>query len=59
MGGTTTKYLVDDLNPTELPQVLDEIVSSSVTRTYAYGLERLSENQKVHNKWTPDAGRFL
>ena len=24
-GGTTTKYLVDTLNPTGLPQVLDEI----------------------------------
>lgn len=36
-GGTTTKFLVDDHNPTGLPQVLDEIVNGSVTRTYAYG----------------------
>jgi len=34
-GGTTTKFLIDDLNPTGLPQVLDETVSGSVTRTYA------------------------
>ena len=34
--GTTTKFLVDDHNPTGLPQVLDELVSGSVTRTYAY-----------------------
>jgi len=35
--GTTTKFLVDDKNPTGLPQVLDEIVSGSVTRTKGYG----------------------
>ena len=45
VGGSTTKFLVDSLNPTKLPQVLDEIVSGSVTRTYAYGLQRISENQ--------------
>src|SRR5947208_14490272 len=32
-GGVTTKYLVDDLNPTGLPQVLDEKVIGSETRT--------------------------
>jgi RHS repeat-associated protein len=53
VGGTTTKYLVDDLNPTGLPQVLDEIVSTLVTRTYAYGLQRISENQLVGSTWTP------
>src|SRR3989442_15239874 len=53
IGGTATKYLVDDLNPTGLPQVLDEIVSGSVTRTYAYGLQRISENQLVGSTWTP------
>jgi len=47
-GGTTTKFLVDDHNPTGLPQVLDEIVSGSVTRAYAYGLQRISENQLVN-----------
>ena len=39
-GGVTTKYLVDTLNPTHLPQVLDETVNGSVTRTYAHGLQR-------------------
>jgi RHS repeat-associated protein len=52
-GGTATKYLVDDHNPTGLPQVLDEIVSGSVTRTYAYGLQRTSENQLISGTWTP------
>lgn len=41
-GGVTTKFLVDDKNPTGLPQVLDEIMNGSVTRTYAYGLQRIS-----------------
>ncbi len=52
-GGVTTKYLMDDLNPTGLPQVLDEKVSGSVTRTYAYGLQRVSENQLVGGTWAP------
>jgi hypothetical protein len=47
VGGTTTKYLVATLNPTGLPQVIDELVSGAVTRTYAYGLQRISENQKI------------
>jgi hypothetical protein len=46
IGGTTTKFLVDDKNPTGLPQVLDELVNGSVTRTYAYGLSRISENRR-------------
>jgi RHS repeat-associated protein len=53
IGGTTTKFLVDSLNPTGLSQVLDEIVSGSVTRTYAHGLQRISENQLVGSTWTP------
>jgi len=53
VGGTTTKYLVDDLNPTGYSQVMDELVNGSVTRTYAYGLNRISENQLIGNTWTP------
>ena len=52
-GGVTTQFLVDDLNPTGLPQVLDEIVSGAVTRTYGYGLQRISENQQINGTWTP------
>jgi hypothetical protein len=51
--GVTTKYLVDTLNPTGLPQVVDEVVKGSVTRTYAYGWQRVSENQKISGAWTP------
>jgi large repetitive protein len=53
VGGATTKYLVDTLNPTRLPQVLDETVNGVVSRTYAYGLQRISENQQNGSTWTP------
>ncbi len=53
VAATTTKYLVDTLNPTGLPQVLDEVANGSVTRTYAYGLQRISENQLISGVWTP------
>ena len=52
-GGVTTKYLVDTLNPTGYSQVLDELVSGSVTKTYTYGLQRISENQLSGSTWTP------
>jgi hypothetical protein len=43
-GGVTTQFLVDTLNPTGYSQVLDELVSGSVTKTYTYGRQRISEN---------------
>jgi RHS repeat-associated protein len=45
VGGVTTNYLVDTLNPTGYAQVVDELQSGVVTRTYSYGLERISEKQ--------------
>jgi RHS repeat-associated protein len=51
--GVTTKYLVDTMNSTGLPQVVDELVNGSVTRTYAYGMQRISENQLIGGVWTP------
>ena len=51
--GVTTKFLVDTQNPTGYSQVLDELVSGSVTKTYAYGLQRISENQLIGSTWTP------
>lgn len=53
VGGTTTKFLVDSLNPTKLPQVMDELLNGSVTRTFAYGRQRISENQLVNSTWVP------
>ena len=48
--GVTTKYLVeDDVNPTGYPQVFDELTGSTLTRTYTYGLQRISENQPIDN----------
>jgi RHS repeat-associated protein len=51
---TTTQYLVeDDVNPTGYPQVLDELTgpigSAAVTRTYTYGLQRISQDQIAGN----------
>jgi len=54
VNGVVTRYLVeDDVNPTGLPQVFDELTGSTVTRTYTYGLQRISEEQVVSNQWTP------
>jgi RHS repeat-associated protein len=54
VNGVTTKYLVeDDLNPTGYAQVFDELTGSTVTRTYTYGLQRISEDQEISGTWTP------
>ena len=53
VNGVTTRYLVDDLNPTGYPQVVEELVGGSVQRTYAYGLQRIDEIQLIENQWTP------
>ena len=52
VGGVTTSYLVDTLNPTGYAQVLDELQGSSVTRSYAWGLQLVSESQPVNSSWT-------
>jgi RHS repeat-associated protein len=53
VGGVTTNYLVDTQNPTGYAQVVDELQSGTVTRTYSYGLERISESQTLNSAWTP------
>ena len=52
VAGVTTRYLVDDLNPTGYPQVIEEVASGVVQREYTYGLQRISENQLVSGAWT-------
>ncbi|MGO9316973.1 MAG: RHS repeat-associated core domain-containing protein [Terracidiphilus sp.] len=52
VNGVTTQYLVDDLNPTGLPQVVEEVVNGAVTRQYTYGLQRISESQILNSAWT-------
>jgi hypothetical protein len=52
VNGVTTQYLVeDDVNPTGLPQVVEETVNGTVTRSYTYGLERISEAQLLRIRW--------
>jgi RHS repeat-associated protein len=53
VGTTTTKYLVDDLNPTGYAQVVEELVSGAVQREYSYGLQRISQDQLINSTWTP------
>jgi RHS repeat-associated protein len=56
VNGVTTLYLIDNLNPTGYPQVVDELVGGPsggiVQRTYTYGRQRISENQFFDNQWT-------
>jgi len=53
VGGVTTTYLVeDDANPTGYAQVLDELQNGAVTRSYSYGLQRISQTQVVSNAVT-------
>ncbi len=57
INGVTTQYLVDDLNHTGLPQVVEEVVNGAVTRQYTYGLQLISQNLSPavtgSNAWTP------
>jgi RHS repeat-associated protein len=43
VGGVTTKYLVDDLNPTGYVQVLEEVSGGAVQVRYTYGTSVVSE----------------
>jgi RHS repeat-associated protein len=49
VGGASTQYLVDDLNPTGYLQVLDEISSGAVQARYTYGNTLVSQTQNVSN----------
>ena len=54
VNGISTQYLVDDLNPTGYPQVVEELSGAGVvTRQYTYGLQRIDENQILNGAWTP------
>ncbi len=54
VNGVTTYYLVDDLNPTGYPQVVEELNSAlQVQRQYTYGLQRTDEEQTLNGTWTP------
>lgn len=51
VNGITTQYLIDDINPTGLPQVIEESVNGVVQRRYTYGLQRISETQLINGAW--------
>jgi RHS repeat-associated protein len=51
VNGVTTRYLVDDMNPTGLPQVVEETVNGVVQRRYTYGKQRISETQLINGAW--------
>jgi RHS repeat-associated protein len=53
VAGVTTRYLVDDLNPTGYAQVVEEVTGTTASRTYTYGLQRISQYQQIANAWTP------
>ena len=53
VNGVTTRYLVDDLNPTGYAQVVEEVTAGAVTRQYTYGLQRINETQQIANAWIP------
>jgi RHS repeat-associated protein len=52
VGGVTTKYLVDTNNHTGHAQVVEELVGSSVRRTYTYGHDLISQTQLINNTRT-------
>lgn len=53
VGGATTRYVVDELNPTGYAQVVEETAGTAVQRTYTYGHQRISQNQVINSTWTP------
>jgi RHS repeat-associated protein len=49
----STQYLVDEQSPTGLSQVVEEISSGAVQRSYAYGLQRISQDRVVSGSIVP------
>ncbi|HYV29794.1 MAG TPA: RHS repeat-associated core domain-containing protein, partial [Candidatus Binatia bacterium] len=61
VNGVTTHFLVDEVNPTGWPQVLEEqtwdpahppFTTPAATRVYTYGYGPLSQDQLTGNTWT-------
>ena len=51
VGGVTTRYLIDDLNPTGSAQVVEEVVSGQVRRQYTWGHTIISQRQLLNGQW--------
>jgi len=50
-GGVTTKYLIDEENPTGYSQVVEEIVDGEVQRQYTYGHAIVSQRRRTQSGW--------
>jgi RHS repeat-associated protein len=53
VGGVTTRFLVDDRNPTGYAQVVEEIEGGALRRVYTYGLARIGQRQSAGGLWRP------
>ncbi len=52
VGGVTTHYLVDTNNISGYSQVLEELVSGVVVRSYSFGLQLIAERQTISGSAT-------
>jgi RHS repeat-associated protein len=52
VGGVTTKFLVDDQNPTGYAQAIAASSSDGSSRSFVYGLSRISQRQFIANSST-------
>ena len=52
VGGVTTRYLVDNLNPTGYSQVVEEIVDGQVQTQYTYGHMIVSQRRRLADGWS-------
>jgi RHS repeat-associated protein len=51
VGGVTTRYLIDNLNPTGYAQVVEEIVGGRVEQQYTYGHSIISQRRRNGGTW--------
>ena len=59
-GGSTTRYLVDDLTPAGHTQVAEEVVNGAIVAQFTYGSWRISQNRAgAANFYGYDAGRSV
>jgi RHS repeat-associated protein len=52
VNGVTTKYLVDEVNPTEYCQIVEELVGGQVVKQYTFGNMIVSQRQLLNGNWS-------
>ena len=57
-GGVTTRYLVDELSPSGLSQVVEELAGGAVQRVYTYGSKLISSSQLAGGNFTTSYGGY-